>query len=100
MEGFVTTKKQKHGEGSEPCKRGPLPEDASRVERMERKLKTKVGAAVYARRKCIVEPVFGQIKQARGFRQFLLRGLDKIRGEWALSCTTHNHLKVHRICYA
>src|SRR6266403_1673731 len=99
MEGFVATGKQKHGERSEPCKRGPLPEDASRVERMERKLKTKVGAAVYARRKCIVEPVFGQIKQARGFRQFLLRGLDKIRGEWALICTTHNLLKFHKICY-
>src|SRR5260370_472829 len=88
--GFVATEKQKHGERSEPCKRGPLPKDASRVERMERKLKTKVGAAVYARRKCIVEPVFGQIKQARGFRQFLLRGLEKIRCEWALICTTHN----------
>ena len=99
MEGFVATKKQKHGERSEPCKRGPLPEDASRVERMERKLKTKVGAAVYARRKCMVEPVFGQIKQARGFRQFLLRGLEKIRGEWALICTTHNLLKFHKICY-
>ncbi len=99
MEGFVATGKQKHGERSEPCKRGPLPKDASRVERMERKLKTKVGAAVYARRKCIVEPVFGQIKQARGFRQFLLRGLEKIRGEWALICTTHNLLKFHKICY-
>jgi hypothetical protein len=54
---------------------GPLPKDASRVERMKRKLGTKVGAAVYARRKWMVEPVFGQIKQARGFRQFLLRGL-------------------------
>src|SRR5437762_3711324 len=64
MEGFVATGKQKHGQRSEPCKRGPLPKDASRVERMERKLKTKVGAAVYARRKCIVEPVFGQIKRS------------------------------------
>jgi hypothetical protein len=53
---------------------------------MERKLKTKVGAAIYARRKCIVEPVFGQIKQARGFRQFLLRGLEKVQGEWAQRC--------------
>jgi transposase len=100
MEGFVATEKQKHGESSEPCKRGPLPKDASRVERMERKLKTKVGAAVYARRKCMVEPVFGQIKQARGFRQFLLRGLEKVRGEWALVCMTHNLLKFHKICYA
>ena len=99
MKGFVATEKQKHGEPSEPCKRGPLPKDASRVERMDRKLKTKVGAAVYARRKCMVEPVFGQIKQARGFRQFLLRGLEKVRGEWALICMTHNLLKFHKICY-
>jgi transposase len=99
IEGFVATEKQKHGERSEPCKRGPLPKDASRIERMDRKLKTKVGAAVYARRKCMVEPVFGQIKQARGFRQFLLRGLEKVRGEWALICMTHNLLKFHKICY-
>ena len=99
IEGFIATEKQKHGERSEPCKRGPLPKDASRVERMKRKLKTKVGAAVYARRKCIVEPVFGQIKQARGFRQFLLRGLEKVRGEWALICMTHNLLKFHKLCY-
>jgi len=99
MEGFVATEKQKHGEWREPCKRGPLPKDTSRVERMKRKLKTKVGSAVYARRKCMVEPVFGQIKQARGFRQFLLRGLKKVRGEWALICMTHNLLKFHKICY-
>jgi len=99
MEGFVATEKQKHGEWREPCKRGPLPKDASRVERMKRKLKTKVGSAVYARRKCMVEPVFGQIKQARGFRQFLLRGLKKVRGEWALICMTHNLLKFHKLCY-
>ena len=99
MAGFVATEKQKHGEPNEPCKRGPLPKHASRVERMDRKLKTKVGAAVYARRKCVVEPVFGQIKQARGFRQFLLRGWRKVRGEWALICTTHNLLKFHKICY-
>ena len=99
IEGFVATKKQKHGEKTEACKRGPLPKEASRVERMERKLKTKVGTAVYTRRKCIVEPVFGQIKQARGFRQFLLRGLEKVQGEWALICMTHNLLKFHKICY-
>ena len=98
MEGFVATGKQKHGERREPCPRGPLPREASRVERMERKLETKVGAAVYATRKWIVEPVFGQIKQARGFRQFLLRGIEKVRGEWALICMTHNILKFHKIC--
>jgi len=98
VEGFIATGKQKHGERREPCKRGPLPREASRVERMERKLETKVGAAVYATRKFIVEPVFGQIKQARGFRQFLLRGIEKVRGEWALICMTHNLLKFHKIC--
>ena len=51
---------------------------------MRRKLKTKAGKAVYAARKTIVEPVFGQIKRARGFRLFLLRGIDKVRGEWSL----------------
>ncbi|PYU24514.1 MAG: IS1182 family transposase [Acidobacteria bacterium] len=99
MEGFVATEKQKHTERTEPCPRGPLPKKASRVERMKRKLQTKAGAAIYARRKCMVEPVFGQIKQARGFRQFLLRGLEKVRGEWALVCMTHNLLKFHKICY-
>jgi transposase len=99
MEGFVATGKQQHGEPRKDCQRGPLPREASRVERMERKLETKVGAAVYATRKFIVEPVFGQIKQARGFRQFLLRGVEKVRGEWALICMTHNILKFHKICY-
>jgi transposase len=98
MEGFVATGKQKHGERRKACQRGPLPREASQVERMERKLETKVGAAVYATRKFIVEPVFGQIKQARGFRQFLLRGIEKVRGEWALICMTHNILKFHKIC--
>jgi hypothetical protein len=45
-------------------------------------------------RKQIVEPVFGQIKQARGFRQFLLRGVEKVRAEWALICTAHNLVKL------
>src|ERR1035437_3436037 len=49
---------------------------------------------VYAARKCVVEPVFGQIKQARGFRQFLLRGKAKVQGEWALVCLTHNILRL------
>lgn len=67
---------------------------------MQRKLRTKDGRAVYARRKAIVEPVFGQIKQARGIRQFLLRGLEKAQGEWALICLTHNVLKMHRLVTA
>ena len=97
--GYVATERQKHGEYKEPCPRGPLPKGATRVDRMRRKLKTKVGKAVYAARKAIVEPVFGQIKQGRGFRQFLLRGIDKVRGEWSLVCLTHNILKLYRLCY-
>jgi transposase len=96
--GYIATERQKHGEYKEPCRRGPLPKGASRVDRMRRKLKTKAGKAVYAARKAIVEPVFGQIKQARGFRQVLLRGIDKVRGEWALVCLTHNILKLHHLC--
>ena len=63
---------------------------------MQAKLKTTAGRAIYARRKAIVEPVYGQIKEARGFRRFLLRGLDQIRGEWRLVCLTHNLLKIWR----
>ena len=63
---------------------------------MAAKVRSPVGHALYARRKVIVEPVFGQIKEARGFRRFLLRGLAKIRGEWRLVCLTHNLLKLWR----
>jgi transposase len=99
IEGYIATERQKHDEHREPCPKGPLPKDATRVDRMRRKLKTKAGKAVYAARKAIVEPVFGQIKQARGFRQFLLRGIEKVRGEWSLVCLTHNILKCYRLCY-
>jgi transposase len=63
---------------------------------MRTKLQTAAARAVYARRKTIPEPVFGQIKQARGFRRFWLRGVDKVRGEWGLICLTHNLLKLFR----
>jgi len=95
IDGFIATGKQKHGEHRLPAKRGPLPNGATKVDRMKQKLKTKVGKAVYAARKCVVEPVFGQIKQARGFRQFLLRGKEKVKGEWSLLCLTHNILRLY-----
>jgi transposase len=98
IDAFIATRKQKHGERPGPCPRGPLPKTATRVERMARKLHSKTGAAVYAARKGIVEPVIGQIKHARGFRQFLLRGFEKVQGEWSLVCTTHNILKLYRLC--
>jgi len=69
---------------------------ATAQERMAAKVRTPDGKAFYARRKVIVEPVFGQIKAVRGFRRFLLRGLAKIRGEWRLVCLTHNLLKLWR----
>jgi transposase len=97
IDAYISTRKQRHGERPGPCPRGPLPKGATRTDRMARKLHTKVGAAVYAARKGIVEPVIGQIKQARGFRQFLLRGFAKVQGEWALVCATHNILKLHRL---
>jgi transposase len=99
IEGFIATDKESYRDRHQPGPRGPLPQGATRVDRMRRKLQTKVGAAIYSRRKTIVEPVFGQIKQARGFRQFLLRGLEKVQGEWAMICLTHNILKLHRLCY-
>jgi transposase len=99
IEAYVATGRQKHSEAPAQCPRGPLPTGATRVDRMRRKLETKAGKAVYARRKAIVEPVFGQIKEVRGFRRFLLRGLVKVKGEWSLVCLTHNILKIHRMCY-
>ena len=98
IDAYISTRKQKHGERPGPCPRGPLPKTATVIDRMSRKLHAKTGAAVYAARKGIVEPVIGQIKQARGFRQFLLRGLEKVQGEWSLVCTTHNILKLYRLC--
>jgi transposase len=90
---YLATKRQKHHEAEAPV---PLPAGATAKQRMAAKVRTPEGRALYARRKVIVEPVFGQIKGARGFRRFLLRGLAKINGEWRLVCLTHNLLKVWR----
>lgn len=73
----------------------PTPAAApSRVEAMRAKIKAGGHASPYRLRKQLPEPVFGQIKQARGFRQFLLRGFEKVRAEWAIVCTAHNVLKL------
>jgi transposase/IS5 family transposase len=97
VDAYLAVARDKHHQRTEQCPRGPLPKGATRTDRMRRKLQTQVGRAIYAARKAIVEPVFGQIKQARGFRQFLLRGLEKAQGEWALVCMAHNILKLHRL---
>ena len=91
IDAYIATGRLLHGQ-SLPPKRGPLPRDADARTRMARKLRSKQGAAIYAQRKAIVEPVNGQIKEARGLRRFLLRGLGKVDGEWHLIAATHNNL--------
>lgn len=96
----LATGRQKHNQAQASEGAGPPPAEATVKERMAHKLRTPAGRACYAQRKQIVEPVFGQIKQGRGFRQFLLRGLRKVQGEWTLACLTHNLLKIWRYRYA
>jgi len=91
---YLARGRMKHSEPALPPPRGRIPAHLTVAERMQRKLRTKAGHAVYARRKTIVEPVNGQIKQARGFRQFLRRGLERVGQEWSLVCTAHNLLKL------
>jgi transposase len=92
IRGYVATGRQKHGTGSptanEEKRQGP------RTRAMRARLKRGGWRSRYRLRKQTVEPVFGQIKEARGFRQFLRRGLENARGEWALVCTAHNLLKL------
>jgi len=100
---YIAVGRHKHGasgvrapepvatEGQSPPARTPA--EQARAS-MRSKLSTEEGRALYARRKTLPEPVFGQIKQARGFRRLWMRGLEKVRAEWALICTTHNLLKL------
>ena len=96
IDGFIATGRQKHGDVPATAGRGRIPKDATKRERMSRKLRTKKGRETYSKRKHIVEPVFGQIKEVRGFRRFLLRGLENVSAEWDLICLTHNLLKLFR----
>jgi len=94
---YVATGRQKHGEQNDGASAPPpTPEADSPLEQMKEKLKTETGRAVYRMRKAIVEPVFGQIKERRGFRRFSFRGAAKVRAEWELICLTHNLLKLFR----
>ena len=91
---YIAPDKTRHGTVPPPAPRGRIPGGLSARGRMRRKLQTRRGRQRYALRMGTVEPVFGQIKQGRGFRQFLLRGLDKVEAEWLLICTGHNLLKL------
>ena len=93
---FVAPEQTRHGRVVPPAPRGRIPKHLSPRDRMRRKLQTRRGRQRYALRMATVEPVFGQIKAGRGFRQFLLRGLEKVQGEWSLICTGHNLLKLFR----
>jgi len=96
IDGYVATGRLKHSDRPPPAPRGRIPKNATTKARMARKLRTIKGRNTYGKRKHIVEPVFGQIKSARGFRQFLLRGLAEVSGEWELICLGHNLLKLFR----
>jgi transposase len=97
IDAYIATGRRKHGEVPPPAPRGRIPEGLSIKERMARKLCTIKGRGTYAKRKGIVEPVIGQFKEARGFRRFLLRGLESVQYEFDLICLTHNLLKL--FCY-
>ena len=99
-EGFdphIATERQRHHSASSPAAGSdPTAEPATAKEKMQAKLKTPAGRAVYARRKVIVEPVFGQTKSCRGIDRLMQRGLANCQAEWKVICGTHNLLKLWR----
>jgi hypothetical protein len=96
LDPHLATGRFKHSEPSPPAPRGPLPRDASPKQRMARKLAKKAGATLYAKRKTIVEPVFGQMDTVQDARQLRLRGKPAARAQWRFQCAIHNLLKLHR----
>ena len=99
LESYISTSRQQHGHRPRPS-RGRAPRDLDARGRMDRKLRSVTGQRIYALRKTVIEPVFGQIKGARRLDRFWLRGLEKVNGEWALIATTHNILKLFRASLA
>jgi len=93
---FIATGRTKHDDPFPTSPRGRIPTGATLKQRMARKLTTKKGRATYARRKVIVEPVFGQMATLQNAKQLLLRGLDGAQGEWLLLAACHNLRKLHR----
>ena len=96
IDAYIATRKQKHGERLGRCPRGPLPKTATIIDQMSRKLHTKAARRPTRREKGSSNQI-GPIKHARGLGQFLLRGFEKVQGEWSLVCTTHNILKLYRL---
>ncbi len=96
IEPYLATERLKHHEKVASAPRGRIPKGLSAKQRTARELRTKKGREMYAKRKGMIEPIFGQLKQVLGFRQFSLRGLASMRGEWRLMATEHNLLKLWR----
>jgi transposase len=96
IQAFIPPEQNPRGETAPLHPRGRIPKGATVKERMVRKLRTVKGRCTYSKRKGIAEPVFGQIKEVRGFRRFSFRGFHKVAPEWDLICLTHNILKLFR----
>jgi transposase len=96
LDAHIATGKTRHEDPAPVAPRGPIPKHATAKQRMQRKLKTKKGHAVYKQRKTIVEPVFGQLDTVQDARQLLLRGKPAARDQWRFTCTIHNLLKLYR----
>jgi transposase len=93
---YIATERLRHHEKVASAPRGRIPKGLTAKQRMARKLRTNKGRVLYAKRKGMIEPIFGQLKQVLGFRQFSMRGLSSMRGEWRLLATVHNLLKLWR----
>lgn len=96
MDPYIATQRLKHHEEIPAAPKGRTPGNLSPKQKMARKNRTKKGRETYSKRKWMIEPVFGQIKACRHFRNFSLRGLQQMQGEWTLVCLTHNLLKLAR----
>jgi hypothetical protein len=96
IEAYLATERLKHHEKVASAPRGRIPGGLTAKRRMARKLRTKKGREMYAKRKGMIEPIFGRMKQVLGLRQFSMRGLSSMRGEWRLMATVHNLLKLWR----
>jgi transposase len=96
---YIAAKRQRHNAPPQDrfTEPEPLTATADPVTKMKHRLETIAGKAVYAKRKCTVEPVFGIIKAAMGFRQFLLRGLNRVAGEWDLVCIAYNIKRLYAL---
>jgi transposase len=96
LDPHLATGRFKRSEPQPPARRGPIPKSATPKQRMARKLQTKRGRTAYAKRKTIVEPVFGQMETVQSARRLLLRGRAAARAQWRFHCAVHNLLKLHR----